>query len=474
MSFGSFRERLSGKRGFVRYGIPVAVFLIAGSWLVAYEHYSRLSLLLLLVCAVVIAAWTPTLRERNPKSEPGDSTLPGDADSERRPAGQCEVLLPNEQLASIFRWMPVGIVYYGRGRRVLYCNEAFAKIYGFEKEELIGQVAPLPEARREEWKEIENLLRRGQHFRNVETTRVRKDGTSFRAYISGVPLFGDNRELTGFIGVIVESENLPPSDGIPYEHILSLAESSGDFLLLLDTKLRVVYANPGFVVAAAADEADLHETDVLSYFPSEDRARIERELGEALLPGNNHFVVQARLNLGNDGVTIPVSLEFYPVYGADTHTPSAIACVVHDLQRETELLEQLQQSTTESRTLFEAAPIGIVKVNTKGHLIASNPKFRQMVAYSADELTEMAFASIVHPLDLPGGRALFLELIAGKIEHYQTAKRLVRKDGVVIQTTMTVALVRGATGQPSHTISMIAEVPGGIDLEAEEDPGGKA
>lgn len=469
MPFASLRERSTGKRA-VRFGVPVGFVLIVAGCLAAHERHPRLSLVLFGLCIVALVPCVSIFWRRPLNRYAVHTTLAVDTQGKTRTEDKSDIPLPNEQLASLFRWMPVGIVYFGQGRRVLYCNEAFSRIYGFEKGELMGQVPPLPEARQEEWREIERNLRRGKHFRNLETVRLRKDGSPFRAYISGLPLFDNDRELAGFIGVIVESESFPLAGGIPYEHILSLAESSRDFLLLLDTKFHVVYANPGFAVAAGVDEAALNDSDILGYFAPEDRARIEAELGAALLPGTNLSVIEGRLNLGGNEVSIPVSLEFYPVNGADGDAPSAIACIVHDLQRETELSEQLHQSATEGRTLFEAAPIGIVKVNTKGYPIACNPKFQEMLGYSGEELAGIPFASLVHPLDLPRGRALFLDLISGKIEHYQIPKRLVRKDGVAIQTTMTVSLVRDVAGLPSHTISMIAEAPSVVVDDADVRP----
>jgi PAS domain S-box-containing protein len=381
-----------------------------------------------------------------------------------------DLLLENEQLRAILKWVPVGIVYFGLDRTVRFCNPAFCKLYGFEESELLGQTAPLPEDRREEWKVLEEQLRRGEQFCHFETVRMRKDGTLFRAYISGVPCFTCSGELAGLLGVIVEAENMPIG-AIEYEHIMALAESSSDFLLLLDSDLRVIYANPGFSVATGLDDAALQGTNVLDYFPPKEHEAIESHFREAVVSERTIYVLKAHIHSRDTEMDIPVRLEFYPVYGSDVKSLSGIACIAHDLQKEMELREQLRQSEAESQMLFDCCPIGIVKVNTQGVLLISNKKFQEMMGYMSDEIIGRPFSTFVFPDDLREGRALFLELAAGRIDHYEILKRLVRKDGAVIQATMSVSLVRDASGRPSHTISMVTLLPDGMTrVESHSSP----
>ncbi|WP_158792078.1 PAS domain S-box protein [Granulicella sp. L60] len=379
-----------------------------------------------------------------------------------------DAFLEQETRRSILKWVPVGIVYFGLDRVVRFCNPAFCKMYGFEENELLGHTLLLPECRREEWRRLEDELRQGKQFCNVRTVRKRKDGTLFPAYISGVPLFDDRNELAGLLGVIVELENMPIGM-IEYEHIMTLAESSSDFLLLLDTDLRIIYANPGFSVATGLDDVSLQGTKVLDYFSTEESGIILANFNEALSSERTIYVLKAHIRNDDNAVDIPVRLEFYPVYGADAKVPNGIACIAHDLQKEMELREQLRLSEAESQMIFESAPIGIAKINIRGFPIASNKRFQEILGYSADEITGRPFSTFVYPDDLKEGRALFLEIVAGGIEHYEILKRLVRKDGKVIHATMTVSLVRALSGRPSHTISMVTPLPEGKVCSRTED-----
>ncbi|WP_263357701.1 PAS domain-containing protein [Acidicapsa ligni] len=460
MAFALLSETLPRLLLFVeRHRRPAVTVLLAGSGLFVYELRFHLVLAGVVAIAVATGGWVfvKGSRRRDGSSRRSQLNSPNKCEGPSKRKEDCP--FRNENFVSMLRFLPVGVAYFGLGRRVLYCNQAFCRIYGFDEEELIGEVPPMPEDRRLEWSQIEEDLRLGRHFFNIETVRVRKDGTQFRAYISGLPIFDDKRELTGLMGIIIGAEDMPMAHGIAYDHILSLAESSSNFLLLLDPNLRIVYANPGFSVATGVEATDLYNTEILEYFPVDERASIRTDFDEALLSGRNDFSAEAHVQNIAESSAVPVRLEFYPVYGPDARTPSAIACVAHDLQRETELRNQLLQSTRERQTLFERSPIGILKVNTLGYPIAINSKFQEMIGYNCEELKKLPFSTLVYPDDLVRGRTLFLDLAAGKIEQFQIGKRLVRKDGAVIRTVMFVSLVRDAAGKPSHTISVVTPLP---------------
>ncbi len=94
-------------------------------------------------------------------------------------------------------------------------------------------------------------------------------------------------------------------------------------------------------------------------------------------------------------------------------------------------------------------------VQTSGQPFASNKKFQEVLGYTEAEVTAMPFAKLVHPDDLPSGRQLFLDLAAGKIDHYEVKKRLVHKQGSIIWTMMSVTLMRDREGKPSYSISAV-------------------
>ncbi len=95
---------------------------------------------------------------------------------------------------------------------VTYWNRAAERLYGWKKEEVIGRnimsVTPT-ESSREQAAEIMDSLRRGESW-SGEFTVKKHDGSSFQIVITDTPVFDDDCNLVGIIGVsmdITEQKN---------------------------------------------------------------------------------------------------------------------------------------------------------------------------------------------------------------------------------------------------------------------------
>jgi PAS domain S-box-containing protein len=375
-----------------------------------------------------------------------------------------DLLSENKQLQAILEWVPIGIGHFGLDRKVKFCNPALWQMYGLEEGELHGQSLPLPQERKAEWRALEDRLRRGEPFLNVKTVRMRKDGSMFTAYISGVPLFDGSGEVSGVVGLIIEADELPAPQ-VEFEDLMALADSSSDFLMLLDTDLRIVYANEGVGTLAGRDASSVQGTHVLDYFAGDQRAKVGDYLRESLKSEQStEYQPVLRMKNKATGTEVPVRFKIHPIYRSSARTLVSIACVAKDLEAEKDLLEQLRLTQRESRALFETMPIGIVKLNTDGLPIACNKRFQEIMGYTEEELKRLPFSTFVYPEDLKTGRELFLQLAAGQIDHYEIHKRLVDRHGNIFRTKMTVNLMRDREGRPDHTISMIEPMPGDLAL----------
>jgi PAS domain S-box-containing protein len=361
----------------------------------------------------------------------------------------------NLELSKALDRAEIGIAVLGLQRKVLFCNSFFRKLYGFEKEELIGRSLPLPESRLKEWEALEEGLRMRKPFCNVRTLRLHKDGTSFSACISGAPLFDSSGAFCGVVGVVAEATNSGDADVRGWSMRL-LADASSDFLLLLDPNLNVVYANPTLTANLAMRHDEICGKAVLDYFIAEDRERAREFFGTIMNSGLDldHQAPVLRMGRGSEGHPIPLLFNAYAIRNS-VHLPASIACIGRNRSFEMLLSKQLRQSRQEIEALLGNTSAAIVKVKTDGMLFECNKRFEEMTGYSADEVKRMRFASFVHPEDLETGRERFLRLAAGEIDRYEVDKRLVDRQGNVIWTRMRVSLIRSEKGEPSHTVSVI-------------------
>src|SRR5215469_16518644 len=93
------------------------------------------------------------------------------------------------------------------------------------------------------------------------------------------------------------------------------------------------------------------------------------------------------------------------------------------------------------RDVFNASPIGIVVENLDGQPLFVNPAFCSMLGFSEEELRSKHCVDFSPPEDAQKDWALFQQLRAGSIDHYQLEKRYFRRDGSLVWGRLNISLV---------------------------------
>ncbi len=85
--------------------------------------------------------------------------------------------------------------------RIQYMNGCAEELYGWDREEALGRnIMSVPGTSQKQAEEIMDLLREGKSWSGTFTVHHR-DGTEFPAYVTNSPVFDDEEELIGIIGV---------------------------------------------------------------------------------------------------------------------------------------------------------------------------------------------------------------------------------------------------------------------------------
>jgi PAS domain S-box-containing protein len=147
-----------------------------------------------------------------------------------------------------------------------------------------------------------------------------------------------------------------------------------------------------------------------------------------------------------------------PITSADGTVREWTGAVV-DIDERKRAEQALRTSEEEFRANFELAGIGQAQVDPgTGRFLRVNPRFCEMLGYSADELLNLTFFDITYPGDLEQNSASWLDFTRGGSTHYRVEKRYVRKDGSIIWGEITATMLRDADGQPLRTVSMIQDI----------------
>ena len=130
--------------------------------------------------------------------------------------------------------------------------------------------------------------------------------------------------------------------------------------------------------------------------------------------------------------------------------------------------EALRASEQQLRAILDTARVGIVKTDLLGRILQPNSAYVQMVGYSAAELNTMSVGQLTHPDDRAEDARLLGSMRDGTSDAYRREKRYIAKDGHVVHTLLTVALLRDAHGLPQSTVGVIEDIGEHLQLAEAE------
>jgi PAS domain S-box-containing protein len=137
--------------------------------------------------------------------------------------------------------------------------------------------------------------------------------------------------------------------------------------------------------------------------------------------------------------------------------PAIIAPLVLS-HRSIRLLGMARDSEERFRTMFEAAPIGMIVRDLEGRLLSTNPAFERMVGYSNAELEQLDASALIPAEHAEETRELHDALLGGSRDGYEQEQRFIAKDGSEIWGRVNVTLVSDAGERPQFALSMVQDV----------------
>ncbi len=129
----------------------------------------------------------------------------------------------------------------------------------------------------------------------------------------------------------------------------------------------------------------------------------------------------------------------------------------------------LRLSEERFRRYFEQSLVGMAITSAEKSWVEVNDRLCEILGYSRDELTHMAWPEITHSGDLDADVAYFNQVVAGEIDGYSIDKRFVRKDGQLINASISAQSIRQADGGLDCLIVLVQDITDRKRLEAEQN-----
>src|SRR5215831_4514241 len=105
---------------------------------------------------------------------------------------------------------------------------------------------------------------------------------------------------------------------------------------------------------------------------------------------------------------------------------------------------------------FKSCPLGIAVENLEGQPLFVNPALCTMLGFSEDEILQKHCVEFSPPEDAEKDWALFQQLRAGSIDHYQVEKRYFRKDGSLVWGSLSISLLNSPPS--SLVLAMVEDI----------------
>lgn len=120
---------------------------------------------------------------------------------------------------------------------------------------------------------------------------------------------------------------------------------------------------------------------------------------------------------------------------------------VQDISARRRTEDALRESEEQLQAIFDAAAVGIARVDMSGRMTRTNPALQKMLGFTADELHGTALARLTHPDDASADLPLQENLQEGLRGGCQAEKRFSCADGSFLWANLTLSLVQDSAGK---------------------------
>ncbi|HTP12501.1 MAG TPA: PAS domain S-box protein, partial [Bacteroidota bacterium] len=336
---------------------------------------------------------------------------------------------------------------------IVFVNDAFTRIYGYTREEILGKPINLLRSSRNDSGRIRNILPATMAGGwNGELWNVRKDGTEFPAYLSTSIVRNDRDEPIALVGVaadITERKRVENAVIESEERYRRLVELSPEAVVVHSDR-RFVYVNPAAVkMFGARMPEELIGKEIFDFVDRNYRAIVQERIDQITGTGTGVPLIEERF-LRLDGTPFDVEVAAIPF--TYKNIPS-VQVVIRDISERKRTEAALRESEQRYRFLAENANDVIWMMNAGGKFTYVSPSVEKLRGFTPEEVLHQSLEEVLTPASL--------QLVKGFLE--EASRRIAlgergfppsvveieqpRKDGSTVWTEVLVNILFDEKGQ---------------------------
>ena len=333
-------------------------------------------------------------------------------------------------------------------------NPAAERIFGYSSGEIIGKSIDLltPPDRSGEIESILAKVRAGQGVDQLETSRIRADGTPIRVLLTVSPI----RDAPG---VIVGASTIAcdvTEASRAFEAARSMIESSLDSLVAISPEGMITDANEATVTVTGIPRSQLIGTAFSDCFTDPEKANAIYQL-----VFEQGMAVDYPLTMRHRDGTLTEVLYNASVYRDSGGKVLGVFAAARDVTGQKQAAQNARSLAAAEdlvRIVLASASIGIALADMDGAFRVVNASLCDLLGYDEAWFLAHLIDDIIHPDDVGDVVRRRARAFAGTRDTSAVQMRLVRADGATVWVRRVAVLVPGGNDQPDLLMIQMEDI----------------
>ena len=343
-------------------------------------------------------------------------------------------------------------------------NPAAERVFGYTKCEIIGKPSSLlsPNDRLDETRTALAKLRTGQPVENLETSRVRKDGTVFPVWVTAAPILDEDGAVVGVTAIHRDVTEMKQAFETA-QRMASIVEHSDHAIFERTLEGIITTWNPASERMYGYTRQEIVGQSIDMLIGVDGSKEIKSIL--ARIRAGEHLEQFETIRVRKDGTFFPVSLTISPVHDRDGSVVG-VSTIARDMSERRKATEIRRRPATQENLLnsvMRSTSIGIVVAGMDGSIQVVNRAMCDLLGYDEAWFLAHRLDDLVHPDEVEEAARDRARLIEGSKEPLATKMRLVRSDGATIWVSRAMLVIPGQDDRPDlllvQTRNISAEHP---------------
>jgi PAS domain S-box-containing protein len=305
------------------------------------------------------------------------------------------MLSQSEQLyRTMIERAPLGIFTVDTRGVVTSCNEAFIKMTGYSRDDLVGKnIAHFPTMRKRDIPKYMKMFKSiidGDVPRPFEFYWIRKEGTICEGELY-INLININNKIAGIQAIIRDITETKDVEGKlkeseeKYKNLLSLANDG--IVIIQNKKIDFLNHRAADMLGYTVDEILGAEVDFVKYIAPEVRDQLIQRYRLRMEGKNPPNVYETQL-LRKNGEIIPVEINASLI---NYYGERADMAIIRDITGRKQMEKELEEAKNHFQEMFNIMVDPVVIVDSKGRFLEITDKVEDITGFKKEELLGKSF-----------------------------------------------------------------------------------